>query len=303
VSRKTPRVLAGALAVHFVALVVHAMAHLHLEIMPSANETAAIVAVYYLLPGFAAWSLWRGSMQIGAFTAIAGLAVAMAHGAVRHFLASSPDRIDQLPAGSMRTVFVVSAIALAIADLVAIASASRVLSIGGILHGAIARADRRLGVSSDYLRFIADAAPRRFVQVAGLGVFASGRSVLPTSVWHVARIEATRLADCGACVQITVTMALQDGVEPELLRLAIAGADRELPGELATIQRFVRAVIEQSPELDELRNAVRARYGDGGVVEASLAIASAYAFPLIKRGLGFAISCSKVVVDVPQPAR
>lgn len=43
---------------------------------------------------------------------------------------------------------------------------------------------------------------------------------------------------------------------------------------------------------------LRERYGEEGLVELALAIASARVFPVTKRALGYALSCSKVEVRV-----
>jgi hypothetical protein len=43
---------------------------------------------------------------------------------------------------------------------------------------------------------------------------------------------------------------------------------------------------------------MRLRYGDEGLVELALAIASCRTFPVTKRVLGYAVSCSDVAVHV-----
>ena len=43
---------------------------------------------------------------------------------------------------------------------------------------------------------------------------------------------------------------------------------------------------------------LRQRYGDQGLIELALAIASSRTFPVTKRVLGFAVSCSQVEVSV-----
>jgi hypothetical protein len=39
------------------------------------------------------------------------------------------------------------------------------------------------------------------------------------------------------------------------------------------------------------RESVRRRFGDAGVVELSIAVASAHVFPVLKRGMGYAQAC------------
>ena len=47
---------------------------------------------------------------------------------------------------------------------------------------------------------------------------------------------------------------------------------------------------------DVLRERLRARYGDEGLIELGMGIASARMFPAFKRTLGFAKSCAMVQV-------
>ena len=42
---------------------------------------------------------------------------------------------------------------------------------------------------------------------------------------------------------------------------------------------------------DTEREAIRERFGDAAVVELSAAVASAQLFPVLKRGMGYSVSC------------
>jgi hypothetical protein len=56
--------------------------------------------------------------------------------------------------------------------------------------------------------------------------------------------------------------------------------------------------VTRNGEEDSLRECIRQRYGDEGLIEMALAIASCRAFPVTKRALGYAVSCSKTAVRV-----
>lgn len=51
-------------------------------------------------------------------------------------------------------------------------------------------------------------------------------------------------------------------------------------------------------EEDMLRESIRLRYGNEGLIEMALAIASCRAFLVIKRTLGYAVRCSAVAIRV-----
>ena len=109
---------------------------------------------------------------------------------------------------------------------------------------------------------------------------------------------ATRHEDCGTCVQIAVNQARKAGLPAELLRAVLDGKLDALPEELRDAYRFAEAVLAANGEEDAWRERIRLRYGDEGLIEMALAIASCRVFPITKRALGYAVSCSKVAVRV-----
>ena len=62
--------------------------------------------------------------------------------------------------------------------------------------------------------------------------------------------------------------------------------------------RFAEAVVTGSGDAERYRERLRKVFGEEAVVELALAIATARIFPTLKRGLGYAKSCSAVKVDV-----
>ncbi len=162
-------------------------------------------------------------------------------------------------------------------------------------HRAVAAAERDLGVPMDYLRHIADTSLSAFIKFGLFMPLASHRKRLPAAPYHLARLVATRHEDCGTCVQIEVNNALRAGVDAALVRAAAEGRMADLPPELAEVVRFAEGVVSGVDD-DLLRARMRARYGDAGLTELALGIASARVFPTTKRALGYARSCSLVPV-------
>ena len=56
---------------------------------------------------------------------------------------------------------------------------------------------------------------------------------------------------------------------------------------------MVRRAAEQE---DEFRDAVRAEWGQKGVIDLTLALQMGRMFPMVKAGLGFAKECRRVTV-------
>ena len=72
-----------------------------------------------------------------------------------------------------------------------------------------------------------------------------------------------------------------------------------MPKELLDVVQFTRSVVTMMNDDDALRETLRKRYGDRGLIELSYAIASSRIPPTVKRCLGYAKSCSVVSVAVP----
>ncbi len=158
--------------------------------------------------------------------------------------------------------------------------------------------ERRAGVPLEYVRFILRTSLRSFASYALFIPMSRHRRHLPREPYHTARIAVTQADDCGSCLQIIVNLARQDGLDRALIQALLAGRPEALPGDLADVHRFTTAVVRATYDEAELRERLRARYGEQGLVELALAIAAARVFPTAKRALGYAVSCSGVHIDV-----
>jgi alkylhydroperoxidase family enzyme len=158
--------------------------------------------------------------------------------------------------------------------------------------------EKELGASVDYLRFMVGVSLRAFFKFARILPLAQYRRVLPVEPHYVAVIVATRDEDCGTCVQIGVNQAKKAGVPVAVIRNVLDRQPDQLPDELADVYRFTESVVTPLGDDDELRERIRKRYGDEGLIELALAMASCRVFPITKRALGYAKSCSLVRVEV-----
>ena len=169
-----------------------------------------------------------------------------------------------------------------------------------MIESVIRNAERRVGVPMDYLRAIARSSRAAFWKFLLFLPVASHRRVLTPELWHAARIAATQHADCGTCVQITVNLALADKVPAELLRSLARRDDAALPAAVARVVAFTRAALSQDDTTaDALREQIVREHGEAALAELALAISTAQVFPLTKRVLGQAKSCSLVQVEIP----
>lgn len=167
-----------------------------------------------------------------------------------------------------------------------------------LLSSRIDAMERQLGAPMDYVRFMLRTSLRTFFKFARFGSIAAYRHACPKEAMHVARLVAVRHEDCGTCVQIELNLARHDHVTAEVVRAALDDRPDDLPAELADVYHFATAVVEQRGSEGEYRERIRRRYGDEALIELSLGIAFGQVFPVVKRALGYATSCSVTRLQV-----
>jgi hypothetical protein len=126
---------------------------------------------------------------------------------------------------------------------------------------------------------------------------ANYRKELPLDAWYAAKISAARFGDCGACTQLVVSMAEQEGIAADNLRAILAEEDQAMTPDAALGSRFARSVLSRNVvEADTLRGEVLRRWGKRGLGSLALGIASSIVFPHLKYALGYGRSCTEIRV-------
>ena len=169
--------------------------------------------------------------------------------------------------------------------------------MGALTDRVVATAEKRTGSEMPYLRTLADASGAAFAKWMLAMPAADHRRVAPREAWHLARLGATVAQDCGTCVQVVVNVARKDGVGALLLRQALDAPDT-LPDDDRAAYAFGLAVGQNAPDVAEHAGRIAALFGHEAHVELAMAVAMCHVFPVMKRGLGMALACSLVTVDV-----
>lgn len=151
-------------------------------------------------------------------------------------------------------------------------------------------------VDMDYAYHLRDVAPSRLWRFSMIKVIEGGRKYTPADAYHAAGMAAAMVEDCGPCVQIHVNLALKDKVAPDVLRALAARQFERVPADVALAFKFGEAVA-RGEMADEMRDQIRAKWSEQGLIELAFAIATARFYPGLKRGLGFAHTCERVVVE------
>ena len=151
-------------------------------------------------------------------------------------------------------------------------------------------------VEMDYAYHLRDVAPGRLWRFSMIKVVEGGRKFTPPGVYHAAGMAAAMVEDCGPCVQIHVNLALKDGVDAEVLRALAARRLDKVPADVALGFSFGDAVAH-GVMADEWRDQIRTKWGEQAVIELAFTIATARFYPAVKRGMGYAHTCERVVID------
>lgn len=165
-----------------------------------------------------------------------------------------------------------------------------------LLGKLLAWSEKNIGVGMDYAWHLRDVAPARLWRYALIKAIEGPRQYTSPAVFHAAGLASAMVEDCGACVQIHVNLALKDGVSPDVLRNLVAGHLDRVPPDVATAFRFADAV-SRGVMADELRDEIRNAWGERGLIELTFTIAVARFYPAIKRGMGYAHTCERIVIE------
>lgn len=112
----------------------------------------------------------------------------------------------------------------------------------------------------------------------------------PADLFHMARIGATLVEDCGPCALTAAHWALAHKVPRDLVNQALAG---DVPaGDLKTAFDFGRAIATQSADAFALGDAIEARHGRTVRLELAMTAAIVRSYPAMKRGLGLTKACA-----------
>lgn len=149
---------------------------------------------------------------------------------------------------------------------------------------------------SEYIHEIAAAPGGAFEKFKHFMPSTMHRHDAPADLFHMARIGATLVEDCGPCALTAAHGALADGVDRELVNRALSADPPE--GDLQMAFVFGAAIARQAGEALALGDALEASYGRTVRLELAMTAATVRAYPAMKRGLGLTKSCSITKLEV-----
>ena len=91
-------------------------------------------------------------------------------------------------------------------------------------------------------------------------------------------------------------MALEAGVEAPTIAAVVAYDLAALDDEIALVVQFTEWVMARDPAADVLREQIRQRWGDAGLISLAMTISTTRVYPGMKYLLGHGHVCSRVQV-------
>jgi hypothetical protein len=149
---------------------------------------------------------------------------------------------------------------------------------------------------ASYMIGLAEASPGAYAAFAAAQPLGSYRSELPLEAHWVASVATLLAEDCGACAQLALRQAVEEGVDRELLRQLLEEPSR-LPSTLADVRAHARSVCEGAPDDAERAERLRAAYGQTGLAELAICITGCRLYPTLKRALFKNNICRKPTLD------
>ena len=155
---------------------------------------------------------------------------------------------------------------------------------------------KRYGYDTSYMEMLLKESPAAFFKFAPVMKAAAHREVIPVETRFAAGITGALAEDCGPCTQLTVDMALEAGMAKDQIEAVLRRNVAAMKPDVALGFHFADAVVHRSMDDDGYRDAVRARWGEKGVIDLAMTLQMGRLFPMLKLALGYAKECRRVTV-------
>jgi alkylhydroperoxidase family enzyme len=146
---------------------------------------------------------------------------------------------------------------------------------------------------STYMRELLAYSPEGFAKFVAFLPLSDHREVLSLNSFWVAKLAAMQVCDCGHCVQLNIRMALEAGVDKDIVKASIYGGSK-LPEDLKDVYDFATSVASAVVVDPVLEQRINEQFDKAQLMELGVCIATVSIFPTIKRALGYTKSCSLV---------
>ena len=165
-----------------------------------------------------------------------------------------------------------------------------------LIRRRLAAFEARYGYDMSYVRALLDTDLGAFrIYLAGAKL-SRYRKDVPREAYYAAKLVGLTAEDCGPCTQLTVKMAIDDGVDPRQVRAVLEGTVAAMAPATLRGYQLARAALAHAAEADALRDEVVAAWGPRALAALAFALAAARFYPTVKYALGHGRACTRVEV-------
>lgn len=160
----------------------------------------------------------------------------------------------------------------------------------------LAEFEEHYGYDTGYMENLLGLSPAAYDRfAAAMGMAEPGAHLTPEQ-HHVGVISALMADDCGACGQLALKMAVEAGVDRDLLR-GLVDAPEGLPTPLRTIHAYATQVVRGGNASTESVTELRAALGDEGFAELAVNVLGCRIYPGLRRAMGAETACPPLTLD------
>lgn len=149
-----------------------------------------------------------------------------------------------------------------------------------------------------YMKEMLKTNPEAYATFEAFLPMASFKKKTPIEVIFVVKLASMKNEDCGACLQLNVDMAVEAGVNKDIIKAVVFNQGEGLSGQLKDVYDFTVAVAKNETVDSLLYDKINKKYSKDIMTEIALAIASSKVFPAIKRVLNDFHTCSMIELKV-----
>ena len=160
----------------------------------------------------------------------------------------------------------------------------------------IKRMEKRYSYDMSYALYLLEKAPKAFRKFRRVAALSRHRERVPIEAAFTVQLLATLYEDCGPCTQLVVQFAEESKMPAQQIEAVLIGQVSAMHSAVTLAYRYADAVLNQRADTAALREAVRAQWGDQGLIDLALNMQGARLYPMMKQALGFALQCQRVSV-------
>ena len=164
--------------------------------------------------------------------------------------------------------------------------------IRAIARAAAHQFSRRYDYPVPHLERMIDLSPGTFLRYSAASSLARITDHIPLDASHAARITAVRVAGCTACLELSRSLAIEDGIHVTLVDEIAYGDASEVGDDASLATLFASSIMHRDKGLSAYREKVNARWGPDGLLELVLAVEFSRMHPEIKHALGIPDACT-----------